>query len=464
MPSDPLCDGWWDRVLNPYDHYNALVESTDDAIIAKDLDSRIVSWNPAAERLFGYSADEMLGQSIRKLIPADRQQEEDQILAKITAGERFGQFVTERIHKDGHLVSVFITVSPVIDESGTIVGASKIARDASGFVAHQRKIEESEARFRLLADNISQFAWIASADGQLTWYNKRWFDYTGTTLEEMKGWGWTKVHHPAHVDRVVAHIQHSWDTGEEWEDLFPLRSRDGEYRWFLSRAVPIRDEHGQIVQWFGTNTDITEQREQAEQVRLLMREVDHRSKNLLTTVQALARRTADADTDFADRFEQRLQGLATNQDLLVKGQWREVELMELVRRQLDFVGHSNGQLEISGPDVALTDGAAEVIGMAIHELATNSLKYGALSEPTGKVAIEWQTGDKPLALRMWWREQGGPTVSEPARKGFGTTLICDVPRLKLHGKAQIDYCPEGVRWTLEADEVLSQPAASHITA
>ena len=83
---------------------------------------------------------------------------------------------------------------------------------------------------------------------------------------------------------------------------------------------------------------------------------------------------------------------------------------------------------------------------------------------TGKVAIEWQTGDKPLALRMWWREQGGPTVSEPARKGFGTTLICDVPRLKLHGKAQIDYCPEGVRWTLEADEVLSQPAASHITA
>ncbi|QDT89998.1 PAS domain S-box protein [Gimesia algae] len=128
-------------------------------------------------------------------------------------------------------------------------------------------LRESESRFRDLADNMSQFAWMADEKGFIFWYNQRWFEYTGTTLEEMQGWGWKKVHHPEHVDRVVKRIQHSWDTGEVWEDTFPLRSKEGEYRWFLSRAVPIRDATGKILRWFGTNTDITSTREQDQRVR-----------------------------------------------------------------------------------------------------------------------------------------------------------------------------------------------------
>ncbi|MBD2121327.1 PAS domain S-box protein [Trichocoleus sp. FACHB-262] len=124
-------------------------------------------------------------------------------------------------------------------------------------------LQESEERFRTLADNISQLAWMANENGWIFWYNRRWFDYTGTTLGEMQGWGWQQVHHPDHVDRVVKHIRHCFETGEQWEDTFPLRGRDGTYRWFLSRAIPIRDEQGRILQWFGTNTDITE-RKQAE--------------------------------------------------------------------------------------------------------------------------------------------------------------------------------------------------------
>jgi PAS domain S-box-containing protein len=131
---------------------------------------------------------------------------------------------------------------------------------------YERELKESEVRFRDMADNISQFAWMADAKGWIFWYNQRWFDYTGTTLEQMQGWGWKAVHHPDHVDRVVARIQYSWDTGEPWEDTFPLRGRDGQYRWFLSRAVPIRDTDGNITRWFGTNTDITDLRE-AEQAR-----------------------------------------------------------------------------------------------------------------------------------------------------------------------------------------------------
>lgn len=414
-----------------------------------------MSWNRAAERLFGYSEAEMIGQSIRKLIPADRQQEEDEILERIIAGEPVKQFVTQRLHKDGREISVFVTVSPVKKEDGTIVGASKMARDASDYLAGQSKLEASERRFRLLADNISQFAWIADASGSIHWYNQRWFDYTGTTLEEMAGFGWTKCHDPEHVERVVGRYTRSIESGEEWEDIFPLRAADGSWRWFLSRAVPIRDEQGVVTQWFGTNTDITEQREQAAHVRLLLREVTHRSKNLLTTVQVLARRTAGKDSDFVERFEQRVTGLARNQDLLIKGHWRQVAITEMVERQLGFLGDSRSQVTVVGPEAELTSASAEALSMAIHELTTNSLKYGALSVPEGKVTIEWDTGPGPLDLRISWLESGGPAVVPPERKGFGTTLICDVPRMKMRAEVTMDFRPDGLVWSLSSPEALA---------
>ena len=133
--------------------------------------------------------------------------------------------------------------------------------------ANENALRESEARFRELADNISQFAWTADAKGWRYWYNKRCYDYTGTTLEDMQGWGWQKVHHPEHVDRVVQRIRQSFETGTPWEDTFPLRSKDGNYRWFLSRALPIRNEAGDVIRWFGTNTDVTEQIEAENALR-----------------------------------------------------------------------------------------------------------------------------------------------------------------------------------------------------
>ncbi len=127
-------------------------------------------------------------------------------------------------------------------------------------------LAESESRFRTMADNIAQLAWMGEADGSLFWYNQRWLDFTGTSLEEMKGRGWVKVHHPDHVDRVVEKWRRHTSAGLEWEDTFPLRGADGRYRWFLSRAVPIRDDDGQVLRWFGTNTDVTDQREAADEL------------------------------------------------------------------------------------------------------------------------------------------------------------------------------------------------------
>lgn len=131
----------------------------------------------------------------------------------------------------------------------------------------ENALVESEERFRTLADNISQFAWMGDAAGNLFWYNERWFEYTGTTLEEMQGWGWAQVHHPEHADRVVAAFRACVEAGEPFEDTFPLRSADGTYRWFLTRAHPIRNEAGEVIRWFGTNTDVTDLRDTQEALR-----------------------------------------------------------------------------------------------------------------------------------------------------------------------------------------------------
>ena len=166
-------------LIEVYDFYAALVESSDDAIVSKDAAGLVISWNPAAERLFGYTADEMRGQSIRCLLPDDRLEEEDRILARIRAGKRVVQLATRRRHKAGHLVDISVTISPVRDAAGNVVGASKIARNIGPMLENQRRLRQSEARLRMLADNIAQFAWIADATGKVVWFNKRWHDYTG---------------------------------------------------------------------------------------------------------------------------------------------------------------------------------------------------------------------------------------------------------------------------------------------
>jgi PAS domain S-box-containing protein len=259
----------------------AIVESFDGAIVGKTLDGIIRSWNPGAARLFGYSADEIVGRPVRVLIPEDRQQEEDEILARLRRGERIEHLETVRRHRDGTLLDVSLTISPIRDDEGRVVGASKVLIDVTDRKRAEAALRDSEERFRTLADNVAQFAWMADGRGSIVWYNRRWFEYTGTTLEQMQGWGWQAVQHPDHVDRVVARFRDCVERGVPWEDTFPLRGADGEYRWFLSRAIPIRDPaSGEVTRWFGTNTDITERMAMEAQLR----EADRRKDEFLATL------------------------------------------------------------------------------------------------------------------------------------------------------------------------------------
>lgn len=432
--------------MSPEALYAAIIESSDAAIVAKSLDGTVLTWNDAAERIFGWTADEMVGQSIRCLLPADRQHEEDEILARVAHGEHIRTFQTERLRKDGTTVHIAVLISPVFGKDGSIVAASKMARDITAENQLRTTLEATERRFRLMADNISQLAWIAEADGAIHWYNQRWYDYTGTTLEAMDGWGWQKIHHADHVDRVTEGFKQCIASGEPWEDTFPLLGADGEYRWFLSRAVPLRGDDGQILCWFGTNTDITERRAAERQIELLLREVNHRSKNMLAIVQAMARRTLGSDSPFVAKLEARIAAMSANQDLLVDRDWRPVPIKALLDSQLAMLGDARAQVHYDGPDIELLPAAGEAIAMAVHEMATNAEKYGALSDPAGRVEVVWSVRDGEFA--MLWTESGGPPVQLPERQGFGSQILVSVPKGKLRGEVAVRYPAEGFVWTL----------------
>jgi PAS domain S-box-containing protein len=430
---------------------SAIITSSSDAIISKNLDGIIASWNPAAERVFGYTPQEIIGKSIRLLIPQDRQDEEDEILATIQAGRTVSNFETVRVHKDGTAIPIMVTVSPVHDDSGKIVGASKIVRDISQEQESQQRLRQSETQFKALADNIPQLAWMSDPNGQIFWYNKRWYEYTGADEATTLGHGWRSVHHPEHEARATEHFLNSLKKGEIWEDTFPLRGKNGKFRWFLSRAHPIRGEDGEIQMWFGTNTDVTDQKQREEQIQLLLGEVNHRAKNMLTLVQAIARQTMASGENFMDRFAARLRSLASSQDLLVSSGWRGARVEDIMNSQLahleDFIGT---RIILEGPHVRLTSAAAQSLGMALHELATNAGKYGALSNDTGRVDIRWNVRqeDGTNRFEISWTESGGPPVLAPERRGFGSTVIERMTRIAFGYPVKLDFDPDGLHWHL----------------
>lgn len=200
--------------------------------------------------------------------------------------------------------------------------------------------------------------------------------------------------------------------------------------------------------------DLTERRQREEQIKLLMREVNHRSKNMLGVVQSIARHTAASDPkDFSVRFSARVRALGASQDLLIESDWRGAEMADLVRSQLghfhDLIG---SRIRLSGPRLRLTPSAAQTIGMALHELATNAGKYGALSNATGIIHITWSqegAGDS-ARLSICWKERGGPPVEAPARRGFGMTVIEPMARIGLSADVKLDFAADGLLWCLDA--------------
>jgi PAS domain S-box-containing protein len=168
--------------------------------------------------------------------------------------------------KDGGYRWFLGQASPRRAEDGAITTWFGTCTDIHDQKLAAEQLQQREQDFMTLANAIPQLAWMADATGYIFWYNERWYDYTGSSLEEMQGQGWQKVHDPAYVAGVSERLTAAFDSGNPWQDLFPLRGKDGQYRWFLSRALPVRDESGEVVRWCGTNTDVTEERQLQEQL------------------------------------------------------------------------------------------------------------------------------------------------------------------------------------------------------
>ncbi len=313
-----------------------------------------------------------------------------------------------------------------------------------------------EEQFHALAESIPQLAWIMDATGEIFWFNQRWFDYTNTTLDDMKGQGWRSVHDPAELDRVVKHLGDCVKSGDIWEDTFPLRGADGTYRWFLSRAQPIRDESGTIVRWFGTNTDIEEQRRGEELRDLLLRELDHRVKNLFSIINgmvSLSARSATTTQELSESIRGRISALARAHALIRVSKsgsavLRHTTLEDLARAIVEpytdsAAPNTSSRILIAGPEVTLGSEAITAMALVLHELATNAVKYGAFSIPSGQLHISWVVKKGKLSLE--WQERGGPPMRKaPKIEGFGSLLARHSVEGQLHGQLAYDWDNDGL--------------------
>ena len=230
----------------------------------------------------------------------------------------------------------------------------------------------------------------------------------------------------------------------------------GERRWFDVTVEPLTDAAGEVMGVIGGAVDITDAKRREEHVRLLMHEVTHRSKNLLAVIQAIGRQTAThsaSTADFVERFEARLRSMAHSHDLLVTENWQGATMRDVVVSQLGHYADMFGrQILLEGEPMRVSPEAAQHIGMALHELATNAAKYGALSVPDGRVRIGWETVRNAAGRQirvLTWTENGGPEVSTPARRGFGRVVLERIAPRALHGTAVLTYGPAGVNWRLE---------------
>jgi len=299
------------------ERFRTLANNSPAAVFVKDLDGRYTVANPLASEALG-KPEGAVGFTDHDLLPADVADELQRVDAEVIASGRAVQN-EEVVRRPGYLRRFLSVKFPLFDVAGRPKGVCGVAIDVTDRHRAEESLRESEERFRTLADNIAQLAWMADANGSIFWFNRRWFDYTGTDLESMQGWGWQKVHHPDHVQRVVEKFRRCIEAGEVWEDTFPLRGRDGAYRWFLSRAIPVRDDAGRVLRWFGTNTDVTAQRDAEERLR----ESDRRKDEFLAML--------------AHELRNPLVPIRSGLDVLSGELGDDHEIIRLMREQIEHV-------------------------------------------------------------------------------------------------------------------------------
>jgi PAS domain S-box-containing protein len=384
------------------------------------------------------------------LIPTDRQEEEDSIIARLQRGEMIRSFETVRLAKDGHSIDVSLTISPLRDAAGHLIGASQSARDVSERKEREKRLRESEERLSQIINTVNAFVGLLDRNGKVIEVNARALEAVGAVREQVIGRPMADTpwfSHAPEAGRRMSEMIARCLTGETVRCDLEYSMR-GQLRWVDFQAAPIFAADGSVTAIVPSGVDITDRKRSEEQVRLLMLEVNHRAKNMLGVVLAIARQTTSSSPgDFLSKLTQRIQALSVNLDLLVKNEWQGIDLAPLVHAQLAYFSEAIGsRIAIEGPELRLTREAAQGIGMALHELATNAVKHGALSNDGGSITIAWRCDNDVFTIS--WQERDGPPVEEPTRQGFGNTVLTTLAETAVSGHVSLDYNPTGLKWEL----------------
>lgn len=396
---------------------------------------------------------DIIGKPWENLWPNSIKPKIRQAILEAKAG-RHVKFVVESVTAKGTPRCWDISVSPLPSVGGAPTKILAVSRDITNKKLAEAELVLSEARFRAAVNAVDGVVWTNNAAGEMWGAQSGWSSLTGQVAAEYQGFGWTQAVHPEDAKPTID----AWKAAVASQGLFEfehrIRCKDGEWRWFGVRAAPMFYEQGTIVEWVGVHRDISARKSAEAHQSFLMNELAHRSNNQLAIVQAMAAQTAyqaDSLEQFQKVFAKRLRGIAISTNLLVSRDWTGVPLSDLVDRQLEPFVTDPRQLASGGPDVFLESQAAESIGLALHELATNSMKYGAWSAPEGMVTVQWayqKNEIQSLQLELSWTETGGPAVTPPNKKGFGTEVIEGMIASTLSGTVELKFNVEGMIWTL----------------
>jgi PAS domain S-box-containing protein len=398
---------------------SAIVDSSDDAIISKDLNGIITSWNKSAERLFGYTAAEAIGQPVATLlIPDDRQEEEPEILGRLRRGERVDHFETVRRRKDGSLFDISLTISPVKNAQGKVIGASKIARDITdrkrsetALLVSELRYRDAAERFRFMAESMPQKIFTARPDGGLDYFNEQWTEFTNLTYDQLRQSGLEQLLHPEDAEESTHQWSHSLETGEPFHCVHRFRRADGAYRWHLTRARAMRDSQERVSMWLGSSTEIHEQKLVEEELRRANSDLEQfafsashdlheplRSMSLFSEL--LSQRYAGTLDEDGQKFIRYIRAGATRMETLLRDllEYTQVAKLDSVVEAAD----ANQALEAALSDLTnlIAEAGAEIHAEPLPSLFVHQTHLQQLFQNIIGNAIKYRSPERTPTVRV----------------------------------------------------------------
>ena len=426
-----------------------------------ELDGTLIEANKAPLAAAGLAPEDVIGKKFWECFwwthsadIADRLRKD---CARASAGELVRYDVQIQV-RGGHLVWIDFQLAPLKNEDGEIVNLIPSGIDITERLAMVEALELSHNTFQNLVARSPFGIYTVDANFRLAHVSdgaQKVFKNVRPLIGHNFADALKTIWPAGFAQEAIDLFRHTLATGEPYHAPSTTEERNDigdieSYDWMIERIVMPDGRYGVVCNFY----DLSEREKYEQHVRLLMSEVNHRSKNLLAVVLSMARQTARASSpdNFVDHFSQRLLGLSASQNLIVDGSWDGVNLHDLVQSQLRHLGDEmqNNRIKLKGPDIIVSPSAAEGIGMAVHELSTNAIKYGALSTPEGGVKVMWSIEEESGSFKMRWKEHDGPAVSPPLRRGFGRTVIENMAADSVGGSVDIRYATDGLVWDLSA--------------